>query len=124
MDQTISTVAAQLVSCGVPKVDRADTPRADARGATWWIHRPEQEPGEPAIVLGILGPRGSLPLFGNQTGRHQILALGNEAGEVYRTELVDCIGTTMATLEFWPGLTAAIDILVKISKPWAEEELK
>jgi hypothetical protein len=30
----------------------------------------------------------------------------------------------MATLEFWPGLTAAIDILVKIAKPWAEEELK
>ena len=124
MDQTISAVAAELVICGVPKLDRPNTPHAGAPGASWWIHHPEPEPGEPAVILGILGSRCSLPLFGDHTGRYQILALGNEAGVVYRTELVDCIGTTMATLEFWPGLTVAKYILFKIAKPWAEEELK
>lgn len=99
---TIGSVAAELVTRGVPRYDPdPESPAWDGPELCWWTHHPEPARHRPRTYLGVTGITD---------GHEWQLAIASCSccDAVVRTELVDLDGDTFCSLSFWPGLDAAI----------------
>lgn len=112
-EHTISTVTAELVGHGIPRWDIPDTDEpVPVPKSAWWLSG------------SLEGDRGTLHTCGRCGDSEWQLEVGYclDCGEVTDLRVIEnYCAYEVASLAFWPGLTAAIGYAMAMVEMWEEE---